>query len=93
MMFPVSATRTTLSRHSHRSLSTAAGATATGEHFRPNRFTAVYNRMQTTCPDAISTYAQCVQEANEQGSALQKNACSTEFAAVQSCWAAARNEV
>jgi hypothetical protein len=67
-----------------------------GGRLAPNRFTKYFQRLQTTCPDAIQAYADCVnrragstndESGSDSGSMLlQKGVCQQEFDQVKACW-------
>mmetsp|Transcript_19978 Transcript_19978/g.29202 ORF Transcript_19978/g.29202 Transcript_19978/m.29202 type:complete len:83 (-) Transcript_19978:241-489(-) len=51
----------------------------------PNRMTAAFNEMKDICPDAIRLYATCVSNNHTSGH-LEKDSCTSEFAAVKDCF-------
>ncbi|KAL7433738.1 hypothetical protein ACHAXH_007352 [Discostella pseudostelligera] len=57
--------------------------------WQPNQTTTIFQKMETTCPDAMKAYAQCVINKQNSG-ALTQDACAVQFRAVMECFRSVR---
>ena len=74
------------------SFSSATTSDDDDHHFgvwQPNQTTVIFQRMEETCPDVLTAYAQCVTE-KQNGGALIEGACEENFQAVMNCFKSVR---
>ncbi|KAL9185540.1 hypothetical protein ACHAXT_003317 [Thalassiosira profunda] len=74
------------------SLSTSEGSDDDDHYgvWPPNQTTVIFQRMEETCPDVLTAYAQCVTN-KQNGGALTQGACEEEFRAVMGCFRSVRH--
>eukprot|EP00986_Skeletonema_menzelii_P008020 scaffold3248_cov150-Skeletonema_menzelii.AAC.9 len=58
--------------------------------WEPNLTTSMYTKMQSTCPDVIKAYAQCVISKQNEG-VLEQGVCETEYERLMDCFRMVRS--